>query len=399
MESPIAGLAGEGPYAPAWNSLLRYDCPEWYRDAKFAIWNHWSRQCVPEDGDWYARNLYEQGSAQKRLYGPKHPCDALPDVWDVKNFYDRTRDLVDQHDPDVLYLDNSMLPRGWGGLNIGAYFYNRSFARHGGKVDCVMDVKDVPGNLLKAVVADVERGLRSQIAAFPWQSQTCIGEWHYHRALYEQPGDFGGYMHPREAVRWLIDTVSKNGAFVLNIPGKPDGTIDRKETLILEKIGAWLAVNGEGIYATRPWKVYAEGAHRDPQRLVPRREHRGAHRAGCPLHAQQGRDDRVCVHARLARRCRRPALARLGRADEAGQDRARRAAGVEFAARVAAGSGGPAIHPAGSPARDRFRCDIASASGGVSSPSSSLMETTPATTSAPRLRGMRDAAAPAVLSK
>jgi alpha-L-fucosidase len=66
-------------------------------------------------------------------------------------------------------------------------------------------------------------------------------------------------MHPREVIHWLIDTVSKNGTFILNIPGKPDGTIDGKERLILERIGAWMAINGEAIYATRPWKVYGEG--------------------------------------------------------------------------------------------------------------------------------------------
>jgi alpha-L-fucosidase len=60
-------------------------------------------------------------------------------------------------------------------------------------------------------------------------------------------------------IHWLIDTVSKNGTFILNVPGKPDGTIDAKERLVLEKIGAWMAVNGEAIYATRPWKVYGEG--------------------------------------------------------------------------------------------------------------------------------------------
>src|SRR6185312_17418966 len=50
MVPPIADLAGNGPYQPTWDSLLQYQCPEWYRDAKFGIWNHWSPQCVPEDG-------------------------------------------------------------------------------------------------------------------------------------------------------------------------------------------------------------------------------------------------------------------------------------------------------------------------------------------------------------
>jgi alpha-L-fucosidase len=79
--------------------------------------------------------------------------------------------------------------------------------------------------------------------------------------LFNDPGEYGGYMTPHEVIRWLVDTVSKNGTFLLNIPGKPDGTIDRKEKLILRKIGEWFKVNGEGIYATRPWTVFGEGPH------------------------------------------------------------------------------------------------------------------------------------------
>jgi alpha-L-fucosidase len=51
MEAPIAGLAGDGPYQPTWESMLAYEVPDWYRDAKFGIWAHWSPQCVPEAGD------------------------------------------------------------------------------------------------------------------------------------------------------------------------------------------------------------------------------------------------------------------------------------------------------------------------------------------------------------
>ncbi len=47
MQAPIGGLDGEGPYRPNWDSLLQYDVPEWYRDAKFGVWAHWSPQCVP----------------------------------------------------------------------------------------------------------------------------------------------------------------------------------------------------------------------------------------------------------------------------------------------------------------------------------------------------------------
>ena len=51
-----------GPFQPTWDSLKAgYKAPDWFRDAKFGIWNHWTAQCVPEQGDWYARRMYLQG--------------------------------------------------------------------------------------------------------------------------------------------------------------------------------------------------------------------------------------------------------------------------------------------------------------------------------------------------
>lgn len=58
------GRTPTGPFLPFWESLKAYQCPEWFRDAKFGIWAHWDPQCVPEQGDWYARNMYVQGSPQ-----------------------------------------------------------------------------------------------------------------------------------------------------------------------------------------------------------------------------------------------------------------------------------------------------------------------------------------------
>jgi alpha-L-fucosidase len=205
------------------------------------------------EGQWW------QGYDPRLLYGVKHPFNALPDISYVKNFYDRTRDLIDQHDPDLLYFDNSLFPLGWGGMNIAAYFYNHNLQTRGGKLEAVANVKEVPDNLAKTVVADYERGLTNRVMPYPWQSETCIGEWHYNRALFEKPGEFGGYTPPRDVVHWLIDAVSKNGTFILNIPGKSDGTIDSKEIALLDRVAAWMQVNGEAIYATRPWKIYGEG--------------------------------------------------------------------------------------------------------------------------------------------
>src|SRR5450759_1012841 len=57
-----------GPFQPTWDSLKQYQAPDWFRDAKFGIWAHWTAQCVPEQGDWYARQMYLQGSAQNKFH-------------------------------------------------------------------------------------------------------------------------------------------------------------------------------------------------------------------------------------------------------------------------------------------------------------------------------------------
>ena len=53
--------------------------------------------------------------------------------------------------------------------------------------------------------------------------------------------------------------MSKNGTFILNVPGRADGTIDSKEIAVLDRITEWIQVNGEAIYETRPWNVFGEG--------------------------------------------------------------------------------------------------------------------------------------------
>ena len=62
-------------FEPTFDSLRKYKAPEWFRDAKFGIWSHWGPQSVPMFGDWYARNMYIQGTPQYeyhlRHYG--HP--------------------------------------------------------------------------------------------------------------------------------------------------------------------------------------------------------------------------------------------------------------------------------------------------------------------------------------
>jgi alpha-L-fucosidase len=81
-----------GPFVGTMDSLTNYACPEWFRDAKFGIWAHWGPQAVPEQGDWYARKMYQQGSPDydDHLKRWGHPStngwkDIIP-LWKAENW-------------------------------------------------------------------------------------------------------------------------------------------------------------------------------------------------------------------------------------------------------------------------------------------------------------------------
>lgn len=64
-QKPTTDVAIEqGNYEANWESLAQWECPEWFKDAKFGIWAHWGPQCQAEDGDWYARFMYYSGTGQ-----------------------------------------------------------------------------------------------------------------------------------------------------------------------------------------------------------------------------------------------------------------------------------------------------------------------------------------------
>jgi alpha-L-fucosidase len=140
------------------------------------------------------------------------------------------------------------------GLKIAAHFYNKSVKEHG-ELRAVLNGKILDENQRKAMVWDIERGQANEIQPLPWQTDTCIGGWHYDRGLYER----NGYKTSKTAIQTLVDIVSKNGNLMLNIPVRGDGTIDEKERKIVEGIGQWMKANSESIYGTRPWKIFGEG--------------------------------------------------------------------------------------------------------------------------------------------
>jgi alpha-L-fucosidase len=183
---------------------------------------------------------------------------SLPDQAYCDKFYNRTLDLVHKYKPDLIYFDDDALPL-WpvsdAGLKIAADFYNFNMQQHDGKLEAVLFGKMLSESQQKCLVRDIERGAANEIETQPWETDTCIGNWHYDRSLYEK----NRYKTAKTVIQMLCDIVSKNGDLLLNIPVRGDGSIDDKEQTVLEGIGAWMDVNKECIFDTRPWKVFGEG--------------------------------------------------------------------------------------------------------------------------------------------
>jgi len=183
---------------------------------------------------------------------------SIPDAAYMEKFFLRTKQLWDDYQPDMIYFDDTVLPfhgvTDEIGLNLVAHIYNSSIQRHG-RNEAVVNGKMLDPMEREALTYDIERGKAAGILPLPWQTDTCLGSWHYDRAIFEQHR----YKSASSVVRMLADIVSKNGNLMLSVPLQRGGMPDSDEIQIVSEIGAWLKVNGEAIYATRPWKVYGEG--------------------------------------------------------------------------------------------------------------------------------------------
>jgi alpha-L-fucosidase len=172
----------------------------------------------------------------------------------VEKWFLRCQDLLDKYQPDLVYFDNTELPLGQAGLDIAAHYYNSNIQKHG-DLQAVINTKELKPDHVGTMVLDIERGRADRILPEPWQTDTCLGSWHYNRAIYEKHQ----YKTSATVIRMLVDIVSKNGNLLLSVPQRGDGTIDDDERKVLSDLAAWMPANGEAIYGSRPFAVYGEG--------------------------------------------------------------------------------------------------------------------------------------------
>ncbi|HEY5592532.1 MAG TPA: alpha-L-fucosidase [Paludibacter sp.] len=181
-------------------------------------------------------------------------ADSIDTGWMTKNpvwqkeWLTSITELIDMYKPDLLYSDCGLPFGNDVGRSMIAHYYNQDMAKNKGKLEAVYNCKEASNGRF---VRDVERGVLDSISEFPWQTDTSIGDWFYRTGQ--------KYRTSNEVVQMLVDIVSKNGNLLINVVQTPEGDLEPDVLQILEGIGNWTKENGEGIYGSRPWKIYGEG--------------------------------------------------------------------------------------------------------------------------------------------
>ena len=185
------------------------------------------------------------------FYGPAQPKETQPSDEYLQDWLARTNEIVDKYQPQVVWFDWWIEEPAFTPYlqQFAARYYNKGIEWGKGVAINYKHKAFAEGT----AVYDIERGQLSGINPQFWQTDTAVSKnsWGYvANQDYKRAGDIIGD---------LIDIVSKNGALLLNIGPKPDGTIPEPEQAMLLEIGQWLNTNGDAIYDTRPWTVFGEG--------------------------------------------------------------------------------------------------------------------------------------------
>ena len=175
--------------------------------------------------------------------------DGIPESW-RKHYLDRMTDLIDKYQPDLLYTDGH-LPFEEYGLKMVAHLYNVSAQLHGGETEAVYTSKEASDCAIGTCLLDHERGVSDGIAANPWQTDTCIGQWHYKRGQKYKTAEEGHRSADGHREQERQPAAQLSAAQLRRTGLRRDGGAGG--------ITAWMQVNSEGIYSTRPWKIYGEG--------------------------------------------------------------------------------------------------------------------------------------------
>jgi alpha-L-fucosidase len=177
------------------------------------------------------------------------------ELWVAKNI-----ELIDKYQPDMLWFDNGVNSRAYDPLKlkVGAYYYNR--ALQWGKQ---VSISTKSTAYLAGSIMDYERQGRApkELVDYPWQPDDPIGPTFGYTTANrgEDRSKDMEVSSPTALLQRLIQDVSRNGNYLLNISPRGDGTIPENQQRVLLAMGAWLHTNGDAIYGTRAWSKSDEG--------------------------------------------------------------------------------------------------------------------------------------------
>jgi alpha-L-fucosidase len=218
------------------------------------------------------------------LYGPPHTMargprrpenDSLLSPF-ANQFMWRVDDAITRYHPDVIYFDEHAgdsqvdlgVHMGLGFLapQLAANYYNKSLKWNGGRMEAVLNLKGVGGrynsfqrspDLLphvdRSLVKSTEAIIEPEIMAYSFQTETTIADWHYRTGQ--------RYMDAKRLVGLLMQNVCRNGTMLLNLTQHGRGDLDPEVVRIAKDVGAWLKVNREAVYASRPFEVCEENTN------------------------------------------------------------------------------------------------------------------------------------------
>jgi alpha-L-fucosidase len=180
--------------------------------------------------------------------------------WYTTRWAMRIMDAIDKYDPDFIYTDGDTT-QPFNGEKTGtgtkcdaveraiADFYNRALANHGA-VDKISIIKFHTGT--RGVANTVEGSFPKAIKTDQvWIGENAVGDWFYAPNF---------TYSARALVLYMLEVVSRDGNYAVNVSLRPDGSLDAGSLKLLKDVGEWMKINGEGIYGSNAWVKLGEGA-------------------------------------------------------------------------------------------------------------------------------------------
>jgi len=174
-------------------------------------------------------------------------------------WFRRLHQFVNDYDPDMLYTDGTEPFTGSGTakgvisdatVKLVAHMYNQRAAKNQGVVDCMAVIKGGPR--ITGIAAPHENGYTGPIKRDPWVWENTLGEWFFEdNTLYDS----------RSMVFQMIEAISRDGNFNLNIGLTPEGDLEAGGVKMWQDFGEFARRNGKAIYGSSAWKIIGEDAN------------------------------------------------------------------------------------------------------------------------------------------